>query len=134
MRVEEYDQENRRLVLKASAAEVSIIKASVTYPDTKGWIVDWEVVESVAYDEKSSGRRHFSDIELRRAFGLVSISDGFEGWLFNKYGAEYGEQGKYIRWRRYLNIPGPGTGHDGDPNVSIEIDETIREAVKKMLA
>jgi hypothetical protein len=41
--------------------------------------------------------------------------------------------GVYIRYGRFLNIPGPGTGDDGDANLSIYINDSIKEAVEKLL-
>jgi len=32
-----------------------------------------------------------------------------------------------------LNIPCPGTGHDGDPNVSVYIEESIQRAIEQLL-
>lgn len=42
-------------------------------------------------------------------------------------------QGKFFRYGDYLNIPNKGTGHDGDPNISIELDDKIRGAVEDLL-
>lgn len=41
--------------------------------------------------------------------------------------------GAFIRQGRYLNIPGPGTGLIGDPNISIRLKPEIVAAVSKML-
>lgn len=43
------------------------------------------------------------------------------------------KQGAFIRYGNFLNIPSPGTGHDGDPNISILIDGPIRRAVRQLL-
>jgi hypothetical protein len=32
-----------------------------------------------------------------------------------------------------LNIPTPGTDHDGDPNVSVELDMKMAQAVKEII-
>ncbi len=54
-------------------------------------------------------------------------------WLVGRYGGNSAVQSKFIRWGNFLNIPCPGTGHDGDPNVSIYVTDEIREAVRKLL-
>lgn len=132
MRVEQLDQQNRVLVISGSAAKVTIRKASSVYPNAKGWFVDWEVVQYQPYEEGVRGRSHFNDEDVAAAFGL-SESGKFGEWLIKQFGADSASQGKYIRWRNFLNIPCPGTGHDGDPNVSIHLDEEIQNAVRQLL-
>ena len=133
MQVEQLDRENRVLVISGSAAKVTIRKASSVYPDAEGWFVDWEVVQYKPYEEGVRGRSWFDDDDLTAAFGLSEKSGVFGDWLIERFGADCASQGKYIRWRSFLNIPCPGTGHDGDPNVSIHLDEEIRNAVRQLL-
>lgn len=132
MRVEKFDHPNHTLVIAGSAAKVTITKVSI-HPDTKGWFVDWEVVQWMPCNEGTRGRSFFNDKDLAAAFGLSDESGKYGQWLINRYGADSAEQGKYIRWKDYLNIPCPGTGHDGDPNVSIHLDQQIKDAVRKLL-
>jgi hypothetical protein len=54
-------------------------------------------------------------------------------WLLDRYGGDSAAQGFYIRWRNCLNIPCPGTGHDGDPNISVTLSDDIKEAVRQLL-
>jgi hypothetical protein len=42
-------------------------------------------------------------------------------------------QGTFVRRGRFLNIPMPGTGLDGDPNVSIFITKEIQQFVSELL-
>ena len=133
MRVEQLDQQNHILVISGSAAKVTIRKASSVYPDAKGWFVDWKVVQYKPYDEGACGRSQFNDEDISAAFGLSESSGKFGEWLIKQFGADSAEQGKYIRWKNFLNIPCPGTGHDGDPNVSIHLDEEIQNAVRQLL-
>lgn len=133
MCVEQFDQQNRVLVISGSAAKVTIRKASSVYPDAIGWFVDWEVVQYKPYENGVRGRSQFNSENLAAAFGLSESSGKFGDWLIEEFGADSAEQGKYIRWKNFLNIPCPGTGHDGDPNVSIHIDEEIQNAVRKLL-
>lgn len=132
MRVEKIDLEKGTLVIAGSAAEVIIQKVSI-HPDTKGWNVDWEVVQWKPNNEGARGRAFFTDKDLAAAFDLSSESGKFGQWLIGRYGADSAEQGKYIRFKGFLNIPCPGTGHDGDPNVSIHLDEEIKDAVRQLL-
>ena len=97
----------------------------------EGWFVDWEVIYSL--NEKTTGRIRLLVDELKVAFRLSESQRCFGKWLIDKYNASSAEQGKYIRRGDFLNIPCPGTGHDGDPNISIEIDDEIREAVRQLL-
>lgn len=55
-------------------------------------------------------------------------------FLLEKYGGDVACQFLFIRWQDYLNIPGPGTGHDGDPNISIKLTDEIKEAIRALLA
>jgi hypothetical protein len=129
MSVGKLDVSNRTLIIAGSAASVRITRVATTVDE--GWYVDWEVVQS--QQEKTNGRIVLSTKRLRVAFGLeqqpVSANHSF---LEREYGAEAGVQGRFIRWGEYLNIPCPGTGHDGDPNVSIILSDGIKEAVRKL--
>ena len=131
MQVVQFNQEEHRLVIAGSAAKVTIRHGSQIQEGGDVWVVDWEVTH--AHDEVVRGRRRFEKHELLAAFGLTAHSGNFGQWLLERFGADSAEQGKYIRWRHFLNIPGPGTGHDGDPNVSIHIDDGIREVVRQLL-
>ena len=133
MRVEKLDQEKHILIIAGSAAKVVITKASTLKTKAEGWFVDWEVVQYVPYDEVVQGRRQFSDEELAAAFGLTNDSGEFGQFIIDRFGGDSAEQGKYIRWREYLNIPCPGIGHDGDPNVSIHLRTEMKNVVRKLL-
>ena len=126
MRLASCDLNNLLLVIEGSAASVRISRRAVG----PGWILKWEVRQSQI--DKVNGVIQTQTDRLRAAFGLTDDTDESGDWLIYRYGAESASQGEYIRWERFLNIPCPGTGHDGDPNVSIEIDDEIREAVRKL--
>lgn len=134
MSVESFDPRNKILVISGSAAKITICKASSIRPDASGWFVAWEVVQCRPYEEGARGRVQFDDADLATAFGLSNKSGKFGGWLISRYGADVAEQGKYIRWQKFLNIPCPGTGHDGDPNISVHIDEKIKDTVRQLLS
>jgi hypothetical protein len=127
MAIEKLDLGNKCLIIAGSAASVRITRVATTVDE--GWFVDWEVVQSQR--EKAGGRVIFSTSDLRVAFGLLTERPRHE-FLEQQYGAQCAVQGTYIRWGNYLNIPCPGTGHDGDPNVSIELSEEIKDAVCRL--
>ena len=133
MHVRQLDRESKRLDIAGSAAKAVIRRTSLVYPDAKGWLVDWEVIQSCPYDEVVRGRRQFNEDELAAAFGLTDNPGKHGQWLLERFGGDSAEQGQYIRSGNFLNIPCPGTGHDGDPNVSIYLDEEIKEAVRQLL-
>jgi hypothetical protein len=114
------------LVIANNAAEVIIQRGTV------GWAVHWKV--KFSFREYAEGEINLEYSELQEAFGLgrnFTYADSL--WLIERYGASVAAQGKYIRWEQWLNIPGPGTGNDGSPNVSIEIDDAIKGAVREIL-
>lgn len=133
MKVEQLDLENRVLVISGSAAKVTIQRASSVITDATEWFVDWEVVQIRPWEVGTRGRAWFKGEDLEAAFGLSDDSDESGDWLIKRFGGDSANQGRYIRWERFLNIPCPGTGHDGDPNVSIEVKEEIKNAVRQLL-
>lgn len=120
---------NHLLIIAGSAAGVKITRRATTVDE--GWFIEWEVVQS--QQSKVNGRVVFTADDLRAAFGLSQESGEFGDWLIERFGADSASQGKFIRWKNFLNIPCPGTGHDGDPNVSIHIDEEVQNAIRRLL-
>ena len=100
------------------------------------YLVDWRVVHSGGLDNPhTSGRIEIDRTELVQMFCISDeVSEETDQWLIDHYGGTVATQGKFLRDRKYLNIPCPGTGHDGDPNVSIFVSDEIRNAVAWMLA
>jgi len=128
-----FDKVSRILLIGGSAAKVTIKRApSVRLYKGDGWLVDWKVVQRQPL-EVVRGCRWFDDNELSAAFGLTDAISSYSEWLINRFGGNSAEQGKYIRWGIFLNIPCPGTGHDGDPNVSIHLDDQIKYIVQQLL-
>ncbi|MFA6158561.1 MAG: hypothetical protein WC763_02975 [Candidatus Paceibacterota bacterium] len=117
------------LTLSGSAARLRIIKT----PNGGGnrFIIDYEIQHSA--DGKTARTVPMTRNELMAAFRLSDRTGVFGDGLIERYGAESAQQGGYIRWEKFLNIPCPGTGHDGDPNISLEVDERIQKAVKDLL-
>ena len=61
--------------------------------------------------------------------GTPSDSPSF----FDKWDCDRAFQGKFVAKAQYLNIPEGGSGFDGNPNISIEIDDAIRDAVRNIV-
>jgi len=128
MMVKEFDKEQKLLVIAGSAASLRIYPV----PDKEDlWMVDWEVVQSRS--EKCNGRIAFTSDQLKAAFGLSNEIFRAGEWLIKRYGGESAAQFKFIRWKNFLNIPCPGTGHDGDPNISLEIGEKMKNRIRLLL-
>lgn len=127
-RVDTLDLSNKLLNIEASAAGLAVRLRNTNSP------YRWEIIWSVRHgaDELDVGNRIFSDKDLEGAFLNDGSTEGGEA-IIAEHGGSSAHQGYYLRFKRYLNIPGPGTGHDGDPNISIEVDETIKSAVQKLL-
>lgn len=128
----EEDRTNKRLVIKGSAAQVVITRRE-DVKDRKEWLVDYQVTHYVNTDF-AQARVSMGERELAAAFGINETDSGeYPADILERFGGDSASQGTYIRYRKYLNIPGPGTGHDGDPNVSIEIDDEMKLGVSKLL-
>lgn len=86
----------------------------------------------------SSGSIVMSRADLARAFGLINgygvgFSHSGAGLLEMGYELDAASQGKYVRLGNYLNIPHPGTGLVGDPNVSVQIKAEMKSAIQALL-
>ena len=145
MQVEMLDLEERRLVLSGSAAKVTVTKSSSIDPEyQRHWMVNWNVIQSVPDKEGAQGGVLFSRGELAAAFMLTNDPEdsafgnarypSYGEWVVDDFGGDSAAQGRFIRWGEFLNIPCPGTGHDGDPNVSVLVDEAMKEAIRSLLA
>lgn len=111
---------------KAASAQTPIVYKTE-------WIVRWQVVQTVNLDFVNGQARFFTE-ELRAAFGIQPLPRELSHmWLIQQYGADDARQKLFIRRGPYLNIPCPGTGHDGDPNVSIYVTDEIKAAVEQLL-
>ena len=117
---------NKCVALKGSVAELKVGKLGKNC-----WLVTWKVIHGP--DENSFGRIFMDDQCLAAAFGLDNTPIGSR-WLIERFGGTVARQGKFIRSKNYLNIPCPGTGHDGDPNVSVELNAEIISAVSELLS
>src|SRR5262245_62129858 len=118
VKIESLDwMKNIQLILSSHAARLIIVQCS----DQKDqWLLTWEIRQ--VPPAKSFGLVCMTSEQLQRAFGLLHGTSPTSTWLLDRYGGTCAEQGKFIRKGDYLNIPGPGTGNDGDPNFSLELD------------
>ena len=98
------------------------------WPIRQGFKLIWLINET-------RSPRHFrgeivlDNDQLQLAFGLCrTVSNGYNGHWDRKV------QGLFIGRGPYLNFPGPGTGEDGDPNISVFVTEEIQDAVRKLVA
>ncbi|HUX36048.1 MAG TPA: hypothetical protein VMV71_03385 [Candidatus Paceibacterota bacterium] len=121
--------QDRRLAIISNNLARLVIKPAESTPSC--WEVKWEVCWSPQM--KGWGWRHFSDQELAAAFGLIEDEGKSGYWMRHRYLLSSAEEGKYGRSGSYLNIPSPGTGHDGDPNISVYVTEEIRKAIAAIL-
>jgi hypothetical protein len=129
MRVARLSLTRKTLKLVGSAASVWI---RCIAPRTKApWRIDWQIVHGV--DSGVNGRIWVDTKSLQSAFGLSEESGTFGDGVIERSGADVAEQGEYVRYKDFLNIPCPGTGHDGDPNVSIRLDVDIKAAVMRLI-
>ncbi len=131
-RVQTLDAEGGILILtNGGNAHIFLVRASRTHPLMLGWFVDWDICLRVCGDVGVRGRVSLTSKDLQCAFGLAD--DGASKTKFGSHEVEYGVPGKFARNGSFLNIPCPGTRFLGDPNVSIEVTDEIKEAVKKLL-
>lgn len=99
------------------------------------YAVGWRVHHAGGLEmPHTGGKIECSAGELRCIFGLDdNINDESGLWFIGRYGGTVAVQGKFLRWGPYLNIPGPGTGRNGDPNISVYVSNEIKQAVQSML-
>lgn len=125
------------LKLQASAAELEVRRNYLVEENVnvRIWELHWRVVQSYPEGCESRGKTIVYDDGLRKAFGLDDSFDLAGEFIIKKYKAvTTARWGCFIRYKEFLNIPCPGTGCDGDPNVSVLVTEEIQEAITKMLA
>lgn len=100
-------------------------------PPSLLWRSTWNI--KFCPRERVSGTIRMDTNTLKAAFAFANTITDESRWLIEKYGGEAAEQGSFIRWKDFLNIPGPGTGHDGDPNISILLNNEIKRAVGDLI-
>lgn len=128
MKLDKNESSKEVLVLKGSAAEVRITKAP---GEESGWFIEYRIDHGGGC--QTNGRVWMTDSELGAAFGLVEDVERNSSWMIERFGGTVAKQRKFIRYRDFLNIPGPGSGYQGDPNVSIELYPETKLAIHNLV-
>ena len=129
--MERFNETGRIVTIVSAVARVVITAASMTPSPSEIFYIKWEIRHSASLSVE--GRVAFTREELKAAFAISEESGEWGDELIRRYGADSAEAGKFIRWRNFLNIPCPGTGEDGDPNVSLEVNDKMKEAIKELV-
>ncbi len=136
LKVASTDLQKGVAVFQSSAAEVIIsLMTGIPGETRRSWRIEWSILHNVFGHAKVVGTVSLvSDGELKAAFGILERpkTEPHSVWLLNRYGGDWALQGLGIRQGCHLNIPCPGTGSDGDPNVSICIDDDIKVAIVQL--
>ncbi|MFI5260518.1 MAG: hypothetical protein ACHQU0_01865 [Candidatus Paceibacteria bacterium] len=137
MQVAVYDRNNSVLVIQsAQGTDVEpaerVAKLRISRVGGGDWKLDWDIFH--VFPEKVRGYVIFTTEELQAAFGLSAFSGEDGDHLISRYGAESAKVGKFIRWQEYLNIPCPGTGNNGDPNLSILITDEMKVTLQELIS
>jgi hypothetical protein len=119
------ERNERRMIF---ASRWSSLKVLVLPEDKELFAVRWNVKHGS--NEFVDGTVFFSNELLKMAFGLApAVVTPCRRAFVERYGADYAVQGRCVKRGPHLNIPGPGTGCSGDPNISILLTPEIqREA------
>lgn len=89
------------------------------------WTVKWEIFFTIEHGVRNEVV--MSAQELCAAFALNENEDDYDDWLEDL--PRVSVAGKFFREGPFLNIPHPGIGKDGDPNISVLITGEIKKAV-----
>lgn len=87
------------------------------------WIVWWEIKSDYGLGIRE-GRDLWTDYDIKSAFDLILVPSAKK---------TVSRAGKFYREDSYLNIPGMGTGQNGDANVSIFVTDEIKTAIEEIL-
>lgn len=118
------------VVIMAPAARLEIIEMLDAETIHK-WIVRWEIF--FREERGTRGEIVMTASQLCAAFALNERSEGSDHWLANSYQEIASLEGMYFRYDRWLNIPGPGTGKDGDPNISVCLTDDMKKSITDMV-
>lgn len=94
----------------------------------------WSIL--LGFRQYVEGELRLSEAELKDAFNLGrgrNITNELALDFLSEFDGDAGVQGHYIRKGQFLNVPMPGTGLGGDPNVSVYVSEEIQKAVRKLI-
>lgn len=126
------DPDAKTIILAGNGIEIRIHRDSTETAKQIGWLVNYTINHSI--QSYTGGTIWFSPNDLKTAFGLSDECDPETShYILNRCGGDVAYHGRYIRWQKYLNIPGPGQNCDGDPNVSILITEMIQDGIQSLM-
>jgi hypothetical protein len=131
LRVTDHSEAHQFMELVSGGSRVTVGKFA---GPGKGWTIQYELTHGPHSHTK--GQVLLSSAELAWAFALADDCTGQEvdQILLDMYGGDACKVGGYFRSGMHLNVPGPGHGYHGDPNLSILITEEMQRIVRKMLA
>lgn len=125
-----------KLRKRKNRSDPLIIESGVAYLEITrgaggGYDVHWKIRHSLP--SCVEGRVLFTGKEFKQAFALSDESGESGEEILAEYGGTAASQGSFIRYDDYLNIPCPGTGRDGDPNISLMLNEEIKKEAKNFM-
>lgn len=121
------------LALDSKDSVDAFVRIDQVYSRNK-YKLGWHLNHSGGIDMPyTAGRIEVDARELKRMFAFIDGAEEDSLWLLKQYRGTAAAQGKFLRQNRYLNIPGPGTGRDGDANLSVFVSDEIMTGVRAML-
>lgn len=129
MDLNEQESTTDQIILNSKVARLVIAK--INNPNDLPFNISWSIVRFRG--EETNGNRKMDLDNFLAAFGFDNRTPHGSEWLIQKYGGSCAEQGTFIRYDRFLNIPHPGTGNDGDPNISVLLNREIQQAIISLL-
>lgn len=114
--------------------ESKVVSVTISRLRPYSWHVAYRIAQPWGFTESSVS---LHTAELLCALN-IDDSAGIAGteeskWWQTAYGSDVCVPGKFIRQGNWLNIPCPGTGVDGDPNLSIFLDEGDKKHFRNII-
>lgn len=122
---------HHRVVVDSGSNGVAVLRITRAESPRPLWVATWNIRQSPS--EVLYGETLMGEDTLKGAFGMDNITPRGSEWLIERYGGTSAEEGRYIRYRDFLNVSGPGTPSQGRPNISVELDARIKSAIGDLL-
>ena len=121
-------KENELVLINGEVARL-VITRSKSGPQR--YELAWNVHHACGHTE---GHVRLDSGDLLLAFGLIDGKrPGHSVFPHAPETPDADAEGAYFRRGNYLNIPHPGTGLQGDPNISVFLTSEIKRAVKELI-
>lgn len=126
-----------KMVMRARAKrEPLIIESGVARLEIKrssggGCMAKWRIVHELS--SHVDGEVFMTEKEFKQAFGLSGMTEDSGKEMLSEYGGTAASPGVFIRFEEWLNMPCPGTGHNGDPNISLKITHEIKKEAMRFI-